>query len=75
MGKTNSSVDDLPAKLSQPARRALTAAGVQRLEQLTGFSEAEVKQWHGIGPNALNQLRDALKARGLTFADVKKEIL
>ena len=61
---------DLP-KLASPAQRALAAAGVQRLEQLTSFSEAEVKQWHGIGPNALNQLRLALSARDLSFADRK----
>ena len=62
---------DLPGKLAQPARRALAAAGVQRLEQLTRFSEAEVMQWHGIGPNALKQLRSALEARGLSFAGEK----
>ncbi len=59
---------DLPAGLAAPARRALAGAGVQRLEQLTGFSEAEVKAWHGIGPSALNQLQLAMKARGLSFA-------
>jgi len=61
---------DLP-KLAAPAQRALASADVQRLEQLTKFSEADVKQWHGIGPNALNQLRCALKARGLSFAGEK----
>jgi DNA-directed RNA polymerase alpha subunit len=57
---------DLP-KLSQPALRALAAAGVQRLEQLTKFSENEVKRWHGIGPNAINELRRALHEKGLSF--------
>ena len=56
---------DLPDGLASPARRALATAGVQRLEQLTRFSKDEVMQWHGIGPNALNQLREALEARGL----------
>jgi len=60
---------DLPPELAQPARRALAGAGIQRLEQLTQFSEAEVKQLHGIGPNALNQLRRALSARDLSFAN------
>lgn len=58
---------DLPDGLAQPARRALAAAGVQRLGQLTRLSEAEVKQLHGIGPNALKLLRRALKAQGLSF--------
>ena len=65
----NDQESNLPLELAQPARRALAGAGIQRLEQLTKFSEAEVKQWHGIGPNALNQLRRALSARGLSFAD------
>jgi hypothetical protein len=63
---------DLPPKLAQPAQRALAGAGIQRLEQLTKFSEAEVKQWHGIGPHALKQLRAALEARGLSFRNKVK---
>jgi DNA-directed RNA polymerase alpha subunit len=59
--------NDLP-KLAAPARRALDAAGIRRLDQLTQFSEADIKQLHGIGPNALEQLRRALAASGLSFA-------
>ncbi len=59
-------------KLGQPAHRALAAAGIQSLEQLTRFSEAEIKQLHGIGPNALAKLRQALAARGLSFAKAKE---
>lgn len=55
-------------KLAAPAQRALAAAGVTRLAQLCKFSEAEVKAWHGIGPNALKALRRALQAQGLSFA-------
>ena len=57
---------DLP-KLSAPAHRALAAAGVRQLKDLTKFSEVEVKKWHGIGPNAMGQLRQAMKERGLSF--------
>ena len=64
---------DLPKELAQPARRALAAAGIQRLEQLTKLSEVEVKQLHGIGPNALAQLSRTLSAKGLTFADGKRK--
>ena len=52
---------DLP-KLGSPAERALAGAGIQRLEQLTRFSENEIKQLHGVGPNALAKLRQALAA-------------
>jgi predicted RecB family nuclease len=58
-------------KLSAPAQRALAGAGVQTLEDLAKFSEKEVKQWHGIGPNAIEQLRQALAANGLSFAREK----
>ena len=63
---------DLPAKLSQPAQRALAGAGIKNLKQLTKFSEAEIKQLHGIGPNAINQLQAALSAKRLSFAEKKK---
>ncbi|OGO36321.1 MAG: DNA-binding protein [Chloroflexi bacterium RBG_16_57_11] len=59
---------DLPAELAQPARRALTGAGIFRLEQLTALSEAEVRQLHGIGSKAMDQLHRALDAKGLSFA-------
>jgi len=59
---------DLPPGLAQPAQRALAGAGIQRLEQLTKFSEEEIKQLHGIGPNALKQLHRALAVRGLSFS-------
>jgi hypothetical protein len=58
-----------PSNLSQPARRALAGAGYTRLEQLTGTSEAEIKQLHGMGPKAIGQLRQALDASGLSFAE------
>ena len=63
---------ELP-KLASPAMRALAGAGIQRLEQLTEFSEEQLKQLHGIGPNALKQLHAAMRARGLSFANKKTE--
>jgi hypothetical protein len=60
---------DLPRELSKPARRALVAAGYGRLEQVAALSEAELKQMHGVGPKALEQLRHALGTNGLSFAD------
>lgn len=62
---------DLPPKLSAPAQRALAGAGIWRLEQLTRVSEAEIKRLHGMGPNGIKQLRDALDAKGLSFAERK----
>ncbi|NUM43558.1 MAG: DNA-binding protein [Anaerolineales bacterium] len=59
--------NDFP-KLAQPAQRALAGAGYSHLEQLTHVRESELKQLHGIGPNALKQLRAALEAKGWSFA-------
>jgi predicted flap endonuclease-1-like 5' DNA nuclease len=63
----------LPPGLGQPAQRALAGAGIQSLDQLTHFSEAEIKRLHGIGPNALDKLRQALSDNGLAFAGEKRE--
>jgi hypothetical protein len=62
---------DLPQELSQPARRALIGAGYLRLEQLTEISEAEIKRLHGLGPKTITQLRRALAALGLSFAETR----
>jgi hypothetical protein len=59
---------DLP-KLAAPARRALAGAGYIRLEDLTQVTEAEVMELHGMGPNAMEALRNALAERGLSFRD------
>lgn len=63
---------NLPPGLAQPALRALTAAGYLRLEQISSLSETELKRLHGIGPKAIDQLRRALAARGLTFRGENK---
>lgn len=59
---------DLP-KLAAPAQRALSGAGITRLEQLANMSEAQIKELHGIGPNALKGLRTAMTAKGLAFKE------
>jgi hypothetical protein len=63
---------DLPAKLGAPAERALSNAGIKNLKQLTKFSETEIKNLHGVGPNAIGKLRQALSDQGLSFASEKK---
>ena len=54
-------------KLSAPARRALDAAGIRRLDDLARVTEAELANWHGIGPTAVTALAGALNQRGLSF--------
>jgi hypothetical protein len=59
--------NDLP-KLAKPAERALAAAGIKTLDQLSGYTEQEVSSLHGMGPNALGKLRQALADRGMGFS-------
>jgi DNA-directed RNA polymerase alpha subunit len=59
---------DLPEGLAAPARRALAQAGFIRIQQFTDLTEAEVSQLHGIGRKAVDLIRLALAAKGLTFA-------
>lgn len=54
-------------KIGAPALRALEAAGYANLKQLTKVTEEELAQLHGMGPKALEILREALKAEGLSF--------
>jgi hypothetical protein len=63
----NEPQSDLP-KLASPAQRALAGAGYVRLEQFSSVTEAEIMKLHGMGPKALRILRQALAAKGLSFA-------
>ncbi|OXL81813.1 hypothetical protein BCV73_01065 [Paenibacillus sp. SSG-1] len=58
---------DLP-KLAQPTVRALRNAGITRLEEVAKHTEPELKQLHGIGPTAVEQLRRAMADKGLNFS-------
>jgi DNA-directed RNA polymerase alpha subunit len=60
---------DLPTNLSNPARRALEAAGYLRLEQIAKLSEAEILKLHGVGPKTLEPVRRALAEKGLSFSN------
>lgn len=64
---TPAPASDLPAGLAKPALRALAGAGYTRLEQFTKVSEDEVMQLPGMGPEALDLIRRALAAKGLSF--------
>ncbi|UQZ37676.1 DNA-binding protein [Paenibacillus sp. PK3_47] len=58
---------NFPAKMGQPARRALTHAGISSLEQIAELGESELLKLHGLGPKTIRQLREALSAAGLDF--------
>ena len=60
--------DPLPTTIAAPARRALVAAGVTRLDDLTYLREDQLLALHGMGPRAVSQLRAVLCERGKSFA-------
>jgi DNA-directed RNA polymerase alpha subunit len=66
---SDAAATDFPKGVSNPARRALAGAGYTRLEQLASVSEADLRKLHGMGPKALDALKQALAERGLAFAD------
>ena len=55
-------------RIGAPATRALRAVGITTLEQVAGMAEAELAALHGVGPMAIDRLREALAGRGLSFA-------
>ncbi len=61
---------DLP-NIGAPAMRALEHEGYTTLKQLTKLSETQLLQMHGVGPKAIRILKEALKAKGLSFKESK----
>jgi hypothetical protein len=57
-----------PRGLAKPAHRALAGAGIASLRDLAARSERDVAGLHGMGPNGVRILREALAAAGLAFA-------
>jgi DNA-directed RNA polymerase alpha subunit len=63
---------EFPVKLSKPAQRALAGASINTLKQAAKLSEEELSALHGIGQNAVQQIKKALSDQGLSFANKKK---
>ena len=60
--------DALPKGMGAPATRALNAAGITSLSQVTSVTVGELSALHGFGPKALSVLVGALEERGLSLA-------
>lgn len=58
-------------KISAPALRALEPKKITKLRDLKKFTEKEIAELHGIGPNALGTLKKAMNFAGFSFK-VKK---
>lgn len=55
-------------RIGPPATRALRALGISTLEQVSELTETELGALHGVGPIAIDRLREALVERGLGFS-------
>lgn len=66
---TAGGVGDLPKAIGRPTTQALTAAGITTLAGVAELTEAELRAMHGVGPKAVDILREALSANGQSFKD------
>ncbi len=53
--------------LSAPARRALVNANLTKLSQFSTKKRDDISGLHGIGPNAMRKLDNAMKRANLKF--------
>jgi predicted RecB family nuclease len=57
-------------QFSAPARRAFENAGIQSLEEVSKFSEKEIRQLHGLGNSTLAKLHQLLEEKKWRFRDI-----
>ena len=69
-GKTALLSLPLPSKLAAPAKRALAEASITSLEQLQTELEAEILALHGMGPNAMQILKQSMADADVHFKPV-----
>jgi len=65
--KKESIIQPFPAKLAKPAQRALANAGIKTMADFSRFTQAEVANLHGIGPNALKEITRTMQETGISF--------
>jgi large subunit ribosomal protein L21 len=73
--ETETADGGLPEGLGAPATKALEEEGLTTLEQVAGKTEAELLELHGVGPKAVETLKEALAAENLSLeqADESEE--
>ena len=68
-GQSENNKDDFTGIIAAPARRALKSLGITNLEELARYTEKEISELHGMGPNALVKLKSALEGKKLRFRE------
>ena len=54
-------------QFSAPARRALENIGINELNDLANYTENEIIHLHGIGPNAINTMKNLMETNNINF--------
>lgn len=60
---THPNASAFPAGMPGPALRALASAGIRSMRDLASWSEQDIAALHGMGPKALQMLRQGLAER------------
>ncbi|MDV3222976.1 hypothetical protein [Intrasporangium sp.] len=56
-----------------PADRALQAAGIRTLQELSRHPATAIAALHGVGPKAMKVWADAMAQHGLDFAETEAD--
>jgi 2-phosphoglycerate kinase len=67
-------IDILLQKLAKPAQRAIQNEGITSMEQLSQYSEKEMSRLHGIGKNAMDNIKKTMSENGLSFSRMQQHI-
>ncbi len=59
--------------VSAPADRALEAAGIRTLQDLSRHPATVIAGMHGVGPKAMKAWAEALARHGLEFAETEAD--
>ena len=59
--------------VSAPADRALEAAGIRTLQDLSRHPATAIAGLHGVGPKAMKAWAEALARHGLEFAETEAD--
>ena len=64
---THPNAEAFPKGVGGPALRALGAAGIKSLSDVSRWTKKDLSKLHGMGPKALAVLEAALTAEGKSF--------
>ncbi|MDT3995150.1 DNA-binding protein, partial [Mammaliicoccus fleurettii] len=61
-------------KIGKPATNALDKINVTTLEQVSKLDDHNLSKLHGVGPKAINILKEALNEQGMSFSKLDADL-